>query len=456
MAPGPERPGRALTISRWYFSGNASKHRCVCGRGPITLISPLSTFRSCGSSLILVLRRNLPMGSTRGSSFSVTVPVPMLGLSLSMVANLSRSKVRPPRPTRGWRKNTSPSPVSRRMGTTTSQSGVSTMIAMSEKRTSKNRIMIVPNKKKNCPPDLGWPSSKAPESRRPRVSVLLLPMPRPRRTDNFLQLGYLRPPAQLVGRKCAACHQHRRIARPSLGDIVRHRRPYNPSGCLDDLQHRKSLPVAQVEGMKTLLAPHERQCGQMGASQIIDMNVIPDAGAVARGVVVAEHLQTLPVAGRGLEYVWDQMGFRVVRFSDPAANRGPGGVEVTQAHRRKIGSRARISQDLLDHQLAPAIRVHRNPRMRFLNEFRHGFAEDRRGRREHQLLDAVALHRLQQRDRAGHVIVVILQRLHDRFANQRLGAEMHHGIESALREKGIQCRAIANVGLEQLHPRQRL
>ena len=88
MDPTPERPGLTFIISLCDIGGNALKQRWVCGRGPITLISPLNIFISCGSSLILVLRSSLPIGNTRGSFLTVTVPVPILGLSLSMVANL--------------------------------------------------------------------------------------------------------------------------------------------------------------------------------------------------------------------------------------------------------------------------------------------------------------------------------------------------------------------------------
>ena len=98
----------------WLCKGNASKQRLVCGRGPMKLISPLIIFRSWGNSFILVDRRNLPIGKIRGSFFRVIVPTPMDGLSLSIVANLMRSKGFPPRPTRCCLKKISPSPVKRR------------------------------------------------------------------------------------------------------------------------------------------------------------------------------------------------------------------------------------------------------------------------------------------------------------------------------------------------------
>jgi hypothetical protein len=55
------------------------------------LISPFNTLISCGSSLIFALRKIFPNGRMRGSFLIVTVPVPILGLSFSMVANLITS-----------------------------------------------------------------------------------------------------------------------------------------------------------------------------------------------------------------------------------------------------------------------------------------------------------------------------------------------------------------------------
>jgi hypothetical protein len=46
----------------------------------------------CGSSLILVLRRNFPMGNKRGSFRRVMDPVPIFGLFFNIVANLRISK----------------------------------------------------------------------------------------------------------------------------------------------------------------------------------------------------------------------------------------------------------------------------------------------------------------------------------------------------------------------------
>ena len=58
------------------------------GRGPTMFMSPLMTFKSCGISSSLYLRRNRPMGVKSGSS-GVTRRAPMrLSASASRVRNL--------------------------------------------------------------------------------------------------------------------------------------------------------------------------------------------------------------------------------------------------------------------------------------------------------------------------------------------------------------------------------
>jgi hypothetical protein len=68
-------------------------------------------FNNCGNSLIFIFLGNLPKGNILGPSLNVKGQVPKLGLSFSIVANLNNLKTLPLRPTRSWRKNTSPSPV---------------------------------------------------------------------------------------------------------------------------------------------------------------------------------------------------------------------------------------------------------------------------------------------------------------------------------------------------------
>ena len=60
------RPGCAVSL-RLCHSSYRSSSCGQAGLGPTRLISPFKTLQSCGSSLRLYFRRNLPKGVTRGS-----------------------------------------------------------------------------------------------------------------------------------------------------------------------------------------------------------------------------------------------------------------------------------------------------------------------------------------------------------------------------------------------------
>ena len=66
----------------------------------------------------------------------------------------------------------------------------------------------------------------------------------------------------------------------------------------------------------------------MGPGKVADMDVIPDAGSVRSGIVIAEYFDFLAFAGRNFENERNQMGFRVVVFADLALRVCSGSVEI--------------------------------------------------------------------------------------------------------------------------------
>ena len=114
---GPVIPG--LTPSRTRCSGRYRATICSSsGRGPTRLISPRTTFQSCGSSSRLVLRRTRPTRVTRGSRTSLktgsgrrstsTRSERRSSASQTIVRNLSIRNGLPFAPTRVWWKSTGP------------------------------------------------------------------------------------------------------------------------------------------------------------------------------------------------------------------------------------------------------------------------------------------------------------------------------------------------------------
>ena len=97
----------------------------------------------------------------------------------------------------------------------------------------------------------------------------------------------------------------------------------------------------------------------MPQRQVDDVDVVAHAGAVRGGVVVAEHPQPRQLPDRDLRDEGQQVVRDAVRvLADPAAGVRAHRVEVAQD--RDVPRRAeryQVAEDLLDHQLRPAVRV---------------------------------------------------------------------------------------------------
>ena len=70
------------------------------GRGPITAMSPRTTFQSCGSSSMLIRRSTRPTFVIRESPLSTAYPAPCFSAPTTMVRSFSSSKSAPSLPTR--------------------------------------------------------------------------------------------------------------------------------------------------------------------------------------------------------------------------------------------------------------------------------------------------------------------------------------------------------------------
>ena len=101
-------------------------------------------------------------------------------------------------------------------------------------------------------------------------------------------------------------------------------------GCFNHLPDRKSDPVAQVEDITLPPLPEVPERPDVGLGQIRNMDIIPDAGAVRRIIVCSENGDVVPLPQRNLEDQRNQMGFRIMRFSDLSVWMGSAGIEIPQ------------------------------------------------------------------------------------------------------------------------------
>ena len=99
--------------------------------------------------------------------------------------------------------------------------------------------------------------------------------------------------------------RRRRVAGPPGDDLVGHRRAGDDLGRRpDDVEDRRADAGAEVDGQRVLAvrqAAGERVDGlDVGVGEVLDVDVVADAGAVGRRVVVAEHLDRRTGAEHGL------------------------------------------------------------------------------------------------------------------------------------------------------------
>ena len=150
----------------------------------------------------------------------------------------------------------------------------------------------------------------------------------------------------------------------------------------------------------------------MAGGEVLDVDVVALAGAVGRGVVVAEDAQPVATTHGDLrderhEVVGDPL--RVL--ADRAGRVGADGVEVAQDRDPPRGVDVRdVAQHHLDHHLGPPVRAGGLERLVVL-AIGHGslVAVHGRGRGEHQRRAAVPAHGSQQRERRLEVVLVVVQ-----------------------------------------------
>lgn len=119
-----------------------------------------------------------------------------------------------------------------------------------------------------------------------------------------------RLPAKLLEGLVAGGVTRGDIARPSVGYDIR----YLFAACLfkgfDGLQHADAVARPQIVGREAA-ALNFFERGQMPRRKVCDVDIVPDARAVRRGVIAAEHRQLFKPARRHLR----DIGHQIVRYA---------------------------------------------------------------------------------------------------------------------------------------------
>src|ERR1039458_6184025 len=197
---------------------------------------------------------------------------------------------------------------------------------------------------------------------------------------------------------------------------------------LQHLAHAVAVAVAAVAYRRAAAAAQIVERIDVGAGEILDVDIVAHAGAVWGVVIGAVDRNLPPLTDDGLTGDLDQQGCVARGLADPRLGIRAGNIEVTQAHIAEIADGGQIAQYPLGHQFGGAVGVDGDERHVF-----GGYAAGRhsvhgRGRREHQLAHTVLHACLKQAAGRAGVIAVVFERITYRFRYDGVGGEMHDGV----------------------------
>ena len=304
-----------------------------------------------------------------------------------------------------------------------------------------------------------------------RVAVRVLRLPAPSVGAHAVEV-VLRDPAQLVARLVAGRVVHGHVARATRLDLVGQLASAGALEGMYHVQHAGARAGSQIEDAHAAtravggrfarhgagrlrfagahFAAHPVERRHVAARKIHHVDVVAHAGAVVRGIVVAEHADAFQLAYGHLRNVGQQVvGDALGILADQAALVRADGVEIAQQHNVPfVVAHVQVGQHLLQHGLRPAVGV-RGVVLRAIlgdgDELR--LAVHRGARREHEVLHAVRAGHVAQGQRAREIVPVVFQRLLHAFAHGLEAGEVDDGVHFVLGEDAVERRAIEDVRL---------
>ena len=247
---------------------------------------------------------------------------------------------------------------------------------------------------------------------------------------------------------------------PALGDVAGAARVDDvgqlaPAGFaegVDDVQHAVSVAGAQVADEQTGLLLQLFDGRHMAAGQVNDVDVVAHAGTVGRGVVVAKDVDFFQLADShlgdvGHEVVGDAVGV----LANEAGGMRTDGVKVAQHGdvERRVGVAA-VGEDALGKHLGGAVGVGGGPGGEILGDGHAGGVAVDGGRGgEDEVVAVMTAHDVQDVERAGQVVGVILDGLGDALAHGLVGGELDDAVDVGVGGKdALHRRFVGHVGLD--------
>ena len=176
----------------------------------------------------------------------------------------------------------------------------------------------------------------------------------------------------------------------------------------------------------------------MRRSQVVDVNVVANARAVWRGIVVAENANALTFTNRHLQHDRDQVRLGIVVFPDVARQRSPGRVEISQCCVPDPVSPGIILQSPFDDQLREPVGIDRLLGFVFSDGHRGRLAVGGRSTGKDDLRNVDRPHRLEQRTGGHYVVLVIAMGELNRLTNLGKCGKVHDCLDRVLLHGSLQ------------------
>src|SRR6185437_8330646 len=193
----------------------------------------------------------------------------------------------------------------------------------------------------------------------------------------------------------------------------------------------------------------------MGGGEVVDVDVIADAGSIGSGIIVAEDRDSLALPERRLQDDRNQVRLGRVVLAQIPLGAGAGGVEVAQRRISEAVGPCVVGQRALDDQLGEPVGIDGLLRLLLGDWNPFGFAVGGGRAGEYDLQDAGRAHRFEQRQAGDHVVLIILGRVRHRLADQGESGEVHHRLDLALAQSGGNSLAIGQFAFDQPPGRNR-
>ena len=175
------------------------------------------------------------------------------------------------------------------------------------------------------------------------------------------------------------------------------------------------------------------------------MNVIANAGAIRRWIILTKNRNAGPLPQRDLQSKRDQTSLRVMILANVAIRTCPRCVEITQRSvSNSVGIRV-IRKHAFDDKLGKTIRIDRRLRFPLCDRNNLRLTISRTGAGKNDLRDLRLPHRFKERERGDHIILVVLRRILHGFTHQGRCGKMDHGVNLVIpKDRGYQ-RAILQI-----------